>query len=873
MNIFQYRKSFVKVFVPFLIGLFSLLLNTAQAQFTITENFRGQVGPDIKIGDDARLTSGVSDPVGAGWLRLTTDDQDRKGYAYINRTFPSTLGLLVDFEYKMWRTKDGRSGLNQGGDGFSIYLFDGSTSEADFKLGGYGGSLGYARNAEGTPALPGLKNGYLGIGFDAFGNFVNKSSPQKFTGSNGSIPNSIVVRGRTTAANDKTSNAYLKGITISGVGKGTISNIPADADASSFSSNAWQNHIDYNKSTGTSSGSYPTSRPSDGLYYRRVQLEVIPTAGRTYLITLRWMREGDTSFTELMSYTTTDVPPDILKVGFAASTGWAVNYHEIRNLVVTTPGNLRVSKLADKDVLRTVTAGKANEVTYTIEVNNDTDARLTNVDFKDRITDGVGNLVGRDMFVIDEIKHSGFLSGTALPATSNTNEFTGTLNMAAKTIGRITVKGRLLKVPVGNVLVNSATALPTDITDEDLENNTSVVQIPVIAEGVDLVVSKTVDEACLNPAAGNTFTVTLANMGSGSIQYGGASVTGSPGNTPRSYTANRLELSEIVPPGATIMSSTVPDGWELVGTKPNTPNAGYTTYVYQTKFTPPTSGSTTPSSNTLESGSTLPAFTFKLKANTSYTNEVQVRLVQENGTLTYSGRTWTIKKNNDETSTLEPLENRGNNSAKASVLLTPGLPLVQKKMIYYCQGEIAVPLQATATGSDFKIVWYSSLGGVPLNNAPTPITTNPGTTRYYVSQTNGSCESGQVEVDVIVLATPIGGKISGDQELCGGVAPNKIASNEVGSAPNWPAGTKITYRWEKLSPVNGAVWSTIAGANAVEYTPMAENTVGVWKYRRVTVPDFTEKKPACETASNEVSITVKNCLIISNPMLRSRARK
>lgn len=865
-------KCFSFYLLLFLILLGTVFTKSVYAQFTITESFRGQLGADIKIGDDAVLTSGVSDPVGAGWLRLTTDDQSRKGYAYINRTFPSTLGLLIDFEYKMWRTKDGRSGLNEGGDGFSIYLFDGKTSEQEFALGGYGGSLGYARNHEGTPGVSGLKNGYLGIGFDAFGNFVNKSSPAKFTGSDEKIPNSIAIRGKTTAEDNSTSNAYLTGINIAGSGKGVIKEVPPNAIASSYAANGWENHIDYNKPSGSSSGSYPTARPSDDIFYRRVQIEVTPTTNNLYLIKLRWKREGETAFTELMSYTTTDVPPEILKVGFAASTGWAVNYHEIRNLVVTTPGNLRVSKLANKDFLRTVTEGKANEVIYTIEVNNDTDASLTNVDFKDRITDGAGNLIMRDMFAIDEIEYSGFLPGTSLPRTSSTNEFVGTLNMAAKTIGRIKVKGRLLKVPEGNVLINSATALPTDITDDDLENNTSTVQIPVIAEGVDLVVSKTVDEACLNEIAGNTFTVTVANMGIGSVNYGGTSVSGT-GTRQRTYTANRLELSEIVPPGATVMSSTLPDGWELVDSKPNTPIEGYVTYIYQTTFTKPTQGLSINDSKTLESGAALSPFTFKLKGDTSYTNEVQVRLVQERGTLsrTRDRGDWTVFKDSEETSSIEPEENRGNNSAKTSVLLTPGLPQVLKNVLYYCQGESAGPLDAMATNLDYKVVWYSSLGGVALNNVPTPVTTNAGTTRYYVSQTNGSCESDVVEVQVVVLSSPLGGSLLGQLEVCGGVAPNKIVSKEAGAAPDWPVGTRIIYRWEKLSPAADE-WIVIDGADGIEYTPIAESTTGVWKYRRVTMPDFEAKTSVCEALSNEVSITVKNCMLISNPMIRSRMK-
>ena len=69
---------------------FFFMQKNADAQFTITENFKGAVSPDIILGDDAKLTSGQEDPVGAGWLRLTPDDQNKKGYAFINKTFPSS---------------------------------------------------------------------------------------------------------------------------------------------------------------------------------------------------------------------------------------------------------------------------------------------------------------------------------------------------------------------------------------------------------------------------------------------------------------------------------------------------------------------------------------------------------------------------------------------------------------------------------------------------------------------------------------------------------------------------------------------------------------------------------------------------------------
>lgn len=158
------------------------------------------------IGDNAKLTSGDEDPVNAGWLRLTSDGNDQKGYAYVNKSFPSTLGVLVDFEYTMWRKRDDTQ--YHGADGISVFLFDANYGPGNFQLGAYGGSLGYAnRNSE-----TGVTGGYLGIGLDAYGNFAMQSEG-KTGGSSDLSPNSIVFRGPTTNSSN-TTNPYLKGVTI-----------------------------------------------------------------------------------------------------------------------------------------------------------------------------------------------------------------------------------------------------------------------------------------------------------------------------------------------------------------------------------------------------------------------------------------------------------------------------------------------------------------------------------------------------------------------------------------------------------------------------------------------------------------------------------
>ena len=91
-------------FFRFCIIVFVLLISNlifipkVHAQFTINENFHGNVvGNNITMGGapTALLTSGSPDPVNAGWLRLTNSSAFQKGYAYINKPFPSTLGILL----------------------------------------------------------------------------------------------------------------------------------------------------------------------------------------------------------------------------------------------------------------------------------------------------------------------------------------------------------------------------------------------------------------------------------------------------------------------------------------------------------------------------------------------------------------------------------------------------------------------------------------------------------------------------------------------------------------------------------------------------------------------------------------------------------
>ncbi len=85
--------------------------------------------------------------------------------------------------------------------------------------------------------------------------------------------------------------------------------------------------------------------------------------------------------------------------------------------------------------------------------------------------------------------------------------------------------------------------------------------------------------------------------------------------------------------------------------------------------------------------------------------------------------------------------------------------------VTYCQYETAVPLSAAGSG----LLWYTTAtGGTGTPVAPTPSTTVPGTTVYYVTSTSGPCESTRVPLNVTITPLPLPPAISGINTYCHG---------------------------------------------------------------------------------------------------------
>jgi type IV pilus assembly protein PilY1 len=154
-----------------------------------------------------------------GALRLTNDADDQNGAIISAFSFPlQQYGLQVTFTTETYEGDYGGSN-SDGADGISFFLQDATLvgaaqgllapSITNPTLGDWGGSLGYTcsnSNNSSTQGYDGMVGGYLGLGIDEYGNFLNPGDNTS-TGP-GYVPNRIGLRG-----SGSTKWAYLTSLT------------------------------------------------------------------------------------------------------------------------------------------------------------------------------------------------------------------------------------------------------------------------------------------------------------------------------------------------------------------------------------------------------------------------------------------------------------------------------------------------------------------------------------------------------------------------------------------------------------------------------------------------------------------------------------
>lgn len=136
--------------------------------------------------------SSSTDPQGSGKLRFTSAGTTQEGGIFANTSIPTTQGLDVTFNTYQY------GGNGADGIAFVLAAVDPSNPATPTAIGQSGGALGYSAKASVSPALPGLTDGYLGIGFDTYGNFSNKYEGTGCTDPpniSSAMPGEVVVRG------------------------------------------------------------------------------------------------------------------------------------------------------------------------------------------------------------------------------------------------------------------------------------------------------------------------------------------------------------------------------------------------------------------------------------------------------------------------------------------------------------------------------------------------------------------------------------------------------------------------------------------------------------------------------------------------------
>lgn len=250
----------------------------------------------------------------AGFLQLTDDRTNQTGAVLYDRGVATKNGLVLEFTQYQF------GGDTNGADGIGFFLANGAfpltTTGAD------GGALGYA-NKSGVAGLP---NGYLGVGFDVFGNFAATSSdaaPQ--CGGNGT--------------------RVLNSVTLRGPGNGSTGYCAVGSTVALSSLNS--SYTLRAQRSGTTNTSYQNALLAS---QRKTRVTIYPLA--TGQVGPRVTVEMDfgAGYVPVLDRQMTAVAPALVKFGFLGSTGGSKDAHLLGSVRVGTViplGNLSMTKVVD----------------------------------------------------------------------------------------------------------------------------------------------------------------------------------------------------------------------------------------------------------------------------------------------------------------------------------------------------------------------------------------------------------------------------------------------------------------------------------------------------------------------------------------------
>ena len=253
---------------------------------------------------------GPIDSPGSGFLRLTGVGGSLEGGTFAQSSFPNTQGLDISFDSYQW------GGTAADGITFVLTGADPTNPQTPLAIGEPGGSLGYAPRNQ---VDPGMVSGYLGIGLDVFGNFMNGS----------------IADGTGCVDPGWDPGADPNQVTIRGPGSGTAGYCMVNGTAN-----------------GGSSAVMHTATRSGGLTHTEILINPTGSSLTNGTITVPadsyWAQVTDTTptvhnVTGLLPSAAGFEPagwldgvnvPKRMNFGFVASTGGSTDNHEIQNVIV-----------------------------------------------------------------------------------------------------------------------------------------------------------------------------------------------------------------------------------------------------------------------------------------------------------------------------------------------------------------------------------------------------------------------------------------------------------------------------------------------------------------------------------------------------------
>jgi len=319
---------------------------------------------------------------GQGALRLTGATTSQEGGLASTLALPSSDGLDVTFDTYQY-------GSSSPGDGILFFLAaaDPASPLAPTSLGEPGGYLAYAGGTT-APSGPGLVGGYLGVGLDAYGNFTNSAydgtgcSVPAWAGNGTAVPDQVTVRGPGAGTEGY---CLLSSSAAQGGLAGGLAGGPDVAQAGA--------QVPVEVAVNPTASNQTTASGLQVPPYSFV-VAVTPLGAATQLVSGALPCDSYLTGSEASWLSPATGVPKQFTFGFAASTGAAVDYHEVSNVhvapLVASPAELGVSLASSQ--AGTLVAGSPVTYTATAEVSSsagaeDADPSLA-VDFPGGVTPG-----------------------------------------------------------------------------------------------------------------------------------------------------------------------------------------------------------------------------------------------------------------------------------------------------------------------------------------------------------------------------------------------------------------------------------------------------------------------------------------------------